>query len=57
MADLLSEVLDFLHQELAATTDSDIEIWYEVDCPLCVDEDGFEECQGHPYSEEGGFLL
>lgn len=55
MEELLNEIEEFLKQKLAATTDPDVEIYYEPDCPLCA-EDGFGKCQGHPYSEDGGFL-
>ena len=56
MDELFEAIEDFLKQARAADTDPDIELYYEPDCPLCA-EDGFDFCQGHPYSEDGGFFL
>jgi hypothetical protein len=52
----LDALLTELQAHLNAENETiDFELWYEIDCPLCA-EDGFEECQGHPYSDESGFL-
>jgi hypothetical protein len=56
MDELLDSIQDFLNQEAVASTDSDVEIHYELDCQLC-DEDGFSECQGHPYSSSNDVFL
>lgn len=52
MEGLQGEIQEFLNQgnEL-----HDFEWHYEVDCPLC-EEDGFDTCQGHVYSDETGYL-
>ncbi len=53
--DLFEQIATFLHLEAEESTGPDVEIHYEINCPLC-EEDGFARCQGHPYTEEGGYL-
>lgn len=56
LVDELEELIEgmqvFLNQENEL---SNFEMYFELDCPLCA-EDGFRECQGHPYSNETGYL-
>jgi hypothetical protein len=50
---LFKEIADFLATQ---NNDRKFEEHFEINCPLCIGEDGFETCQGHLYSDETGYI-